>query len=90
MHIRTRDLKARAEELEDGYEEAKAEAFTREVTDEMEGMEVEEMDIDFFQGCIDSFTFPDSGDWAWSQMESEIEEIGDQQYELEKDRRMGL
>ncbi len=90
MHIRTRDLKARAEELEDGYEEAKAEAFTREVTDEMEGMEVEEMDIDFFQGCIDSFTFPDSGDWAWSQMESEIDEIGDQQYELEKDRRMGL
>ena len=86
----TNMMKERAEELLEGYEDAKAVAFMTELDGEMDGMDVSEMDIDFFQGFIDSFTFADEGDWAFDAVQSELDDIGDQMHEQARDERCGL
>ena len=87
--MRTRDLKALAEEkVELEYDEAKADAFRQELNDEMKDMETEEMDIDFFQGFLDSFTFSDAWDWAYAEVDNELNAIGDAKYEQMRDERI--
>lgn len=88
--MRSRDIKARAEELAEGYEDARAEAFITELSDLMDALHVDDMDIDFFQGFIDSFTFPEEGDWAFDAVQSELDDIGDAKYEQMRDERCGL
>ncbi len=86
MGMNSRRIKDRAIEFEEEYDEAKADQFRTELTDEMKGMEVTEMDIDFFQGFIDSFTFQDVSDWCFTQVDNELADIGDQQYQAHKER----
>ncbi len=90
--MRTNQIKNRAIELlESGrYEEEKAEAFKQELNDYLEGVTVEEADIDFFQGFLDTFTFKDEDDWAFDAVQSELDDIGDQQHEQMRDERVGL
>ena len=90
MHIRTRDMKARAEELSEGYQEARDEEFTSQFLEEFPESRIEINGIteDDIQGFLDSFTFEDEADWAWSKMESEIDDIGDQMHEQARDERM--
>ena len=95
-HIRTRDMKARAEELADGYQDARDEEFRDQfidmfMTTNNEGeVLMKEFTEDDAQGFLDSFTFPDENEWCWTAMESELDDIGDQEYEMLKDERMGL
>ncbi len=87
--MRTNQIKARAEEfVESGeYEEEKAEAFKQELNDYLDSMTVEDMDIDFFQGFLDTFSFPDEDDWAYNKVQAELDDIGDQMYEQMRDER---
>ena len=88
---RTRDMKARAEQLSEGYQDAKDyefnEQFTNFITGTPASQPLTEEDV---QGFLDSFTFPDETEWSWNEMESELDDIDDQRYEEEKDRKMGL
>lgn len=119
MHFRTRDLKARAEEFEDDYDDAMIEKFLDEVADEMgkdhyavessknwlDGMEASDIDDDFaeeiaagltdadqetFMGIVTNFTLEDVNDWCWNKVNNEIADIGDQKYEEQRDREMGI
>ncbi len=87
MGMNSRRIKNRAMEFEEEYDEAKADQFRTELIDEMEGMEVEEMDIDFFQGFIDSFSFMDVSDWCFMMVDNELADIGDAKYQQMKDER---
>jgi len=82
-------IKSRACELSEGYEEARDEAFNEEFTDEFKEQMLNKQIItyDDIQGFLDSFTFQEEGDWAMDKALSELEEIGDQQYEQWKDER---
>ena len=83
--MRTRDIKARAEELADGYQEARDVEFNEQFRD-MFSIESEIITEDDLQGFLDSFTFPDEGDWAYDQVQSELDDIGDQKYQEYKER----
>jgi len=82
-------LKNRATELAEGYEEARDEAFNEEFRDmfSQEKYVITEEDL---QGFLDSFTFPEEGDWALDQAESEYEGYMDSKYQAMKDERCGL
>ena len=82
--MRTNQIKARAEELLEGYQDARDEEFNNQLRDLMDGIVVSEDDV---QGLIDSFTFPEENDWAFDAVQSEIEDIGDQKYMQYKDER---
>jgi hypothetical protein len=86
--MRTRDIKARAEELLEGYDEARAEAFYEEFEDMfVVNGALAPINEDDVQGFIDSFTFPDEDEWAYDQVENEIADIEDQRYQQMKDER---
>lgn len=88
-HIRTRDLKARAEELLEGYDDAKNEAFNDEFRDFYKEYEINiDNNIitqDDIQGFIDNFTFLDEGDWSFDKVQEEIEDAADMELQLCKD-----
>ena len=83
--MRTRDIKARAEELANGYQEARDIEFNEQFRD-MFSIESEIITEDDLQGFLDNFTFPEEGDWAYDQVQSELDDIGDQRYQEWKDR----
>jgi hypothetical protein len=85
-------MKARAEELLDGYEDARNEAFHDEFEDMFMSktgglLQLTEDDV---QGFLDSFTFPDEDEWAFDQVQSELDDIADAKYEQMRDERMGI
>ncbi len=69
--MRTRDIKARAEELADGYQEARDVEFNEQFRD-MFSIESEIITENDLQGFLDSFTFPEEWDWAFDQVQSDI------------------
>ena len=94
--MRTRDIKARAEELIEGYQEARDEEFSNEFKDyvldylklghpahNLKNIITE----DDIQGFMDSFTFEDEWDWAYTQVQNELDDIGDAKYQQMKDER---
>ena len=96
MGYNTKRIKARAEELVEGYEDARDMAFN----DEFKDMFMEHfvgktlphntINEDDIQGFLDSFSFPDEDEWAFDQVQSELDDIGDQKMEEYKDGLMGL
>jgi len=92
MGISSRQIKNRAIELLDDYDDAMDEKFSDEFRDFIKPMLADndiitEADI---QGFIDSFEYPNENDWAFDKVDAELADIGDQQMELERDRKMGL
>ncbi len=88
--MKTRDIKARAEELLEGYDEAMIEDLVFMITDEVDGMVVEDIDDDFILGLLSNWKgqLQDPGEWAFDAVQSEIETIEDQRYEEAKDQQM--
>ena len=83
-------IKSRACELSEGYEEARDEAFNEEFADMFAtklGRIKDDVTYDDVQGFLDSFTFPEEGDWAMDQAQSEYEGYMDSKYEQMKDER---
>ena len=91
MGMNSKQIKERAISYEDEYEDAMDEAFNQEFWDFIKGyvgtqgenLSISECDV---QGFMDSFTFPDSADWCYTQVDNELADIGDQQRDLERDR----
>ena len=83
--MRTRDIKARAEEFESQYDEAMIEELVNMVRDELEGMSVDDIDEDLWMGIFDSWELPDVGEWCFDKVQSELDDIGDQRYQQMKD-----
>jgi len=85
-----RQMKDRACELSEGYEEARDDAFNDEFRDMFKHCFDKSnlvLTYDDVQGFLDSFTFQEEGEWAMDQAQNELEDIGDQQYEQWKDER---
>ena len=85
-------IKSRACELSEGYENARDEAFREEFAELLGISETEliaEIDEGEIQTFIDDFAgrFPEEGDWAMGQAESEYEGYMDSKYEQMKDER---
>ena len=90
LKMRTRDLKARAEELACNYDEARDEAFNDEFRDMFKHCFNKSnlvLTYDDVQGILDSFTFQEEGEWAMDQALNELEDIADQKHEQMKDER---
>ena len=69
----------------DRYEEARDEEFDRQFRD----MFFKDPDIiteDDVQGFIDSFDFPEEGEWLANEYESFIGDLEDQKYQAYKER----
>ena len=91
MGFNTNRIKARAEELLEGYQDARDEEFSNQLKDFMsEYLDHQAVNEDDLQGFIDNFEFPNEDEWAFDEVQSELDDIGDQQYEQMKDERMGL
>ena len=96
--MRTRDFKARAEELAEGYQDARDEEFYNQFMDmfcttpeyfcDNKILTISELTEDDVQGFLDSFNFPYESDWAANAVQNELDDIGDQRYEEERDRRI--
>jgi len=85
--LRTRDYKAKLEEYENQYQEARDDVFDQEFTLEfVENNTLMYITEDDIQGFLDSFTFPDEADWCAIQVQNELETIGDIKYQEWKDR----
>ena len=72
----------------DEYEEAKAQSFMEFFKEDAKGYCVDELDINWYQGLLDSFTFPDESEWITSEYESMLGDCEDQAYEEYKDKLM--
>ncbi len=85
--MRTRNYKAKLEEYEKQYQEARDEEFNDQFVDFITGTPTDDkLTEDDVQGFLDSFTFPDEVDWCADQLQSEIDTIGDQKYQEWKER----
>jgi len=88
MGRNSRQIKDRACELAEGYEEARDEEFNMQFQDFITALDAfNTVTYDDVQGFMDSFTFPEESDWAMDKAESELEDIEDQRYEQWKDER---
>ena len=87
MGRNSRRIKDRACELSEGYQEARMKEFKIQWNDEIKDMELSEITVDFYQGFLDSFTFPEEGEWAMDQALNELEDIADQKHEQMRDER---
>ncbi len=94
MGFSSKKIKNRAIEIiESGdFDEAMNEKFNDEFRDFIKPMLTDNDVIthDDVQGFMDSFTVPDENEWAYEKVDAELADIGDQQYEEERDRKMGL
>ena len=87
--LRTRDLKALAEQKLEQYDEAYDEAFNEEFRDFLS--EFGSDDIireDDIQGFLDSFTFPDEDEWAYEQVQADYDDYCDSKYQEWKDEQI--
>ena len=81
---RTRDIKARAEEFEDYYEEAREQEFDERLRDLMDGITVNEDDV---SGFVESFSFKNIADWCWDKANAEYEDAQEAKYQQMKDEK---
>ena len=90
MGRNSRRIKDRACELAEGYEEARDYEFNEQFKDFIKELQKEPDELiteDDLQGFLDSFTFPEEGDWAMDKAQNELDDIGDQKYEQWRDER---
>ena len=84
-----KQIKDRAKELAEGYQDAKDVEFHEQFcnliveNDNFEHVWTE----DCLTGFIESFTFPDEADWAADAVQAELDDIGDAKHEQAKDER---
>ena len=88
MGRNSRRIKDRATELAEGYEEARLNEFQSFACNEINMLDsIDEADIDFMQGILDSFTFPEENEWSLDQAENEYIDAQEQKYQEAKDDR---
>ena len=85
MGINSRQIKERAIEFEDQYDEAKTEAMRDFLNDNINDCSWEDIEREL-PDMLTNFEFPDCADWCYTQVDNELADIGDQQRDLERDR----
>ncbi len=82
----------RANEIAEGYQEARDKEFDDQLKAFIAADTETVITEDDLQGFIDSFgeDYPLEANWSWDEANAELDEIGDQQMELARDREMGL
>ena len=85
-----RQLKDRACELSEGYEEAMKQDLRDTIEEYIESADVDSIYSDDIAERVEQWNdeLPEEGDWALSQAESEYEGYMDSKYEQMKDERM--
>jgi nitrate reductase assembly molybdenum cofactor insertion protein NarJ len=86
--MRTRDLKALAEEKLDGYDEAMIDDLLTAFKHELDGQVVEDVNEEWIVEIFSNWqeTTPLPFDWAYDEVQSELDDIGDQKYQEWKER----
>jgi len=84
--------KERAIEIEESgeYQEARDEAFDKELKDMLDDIYPATVTEDDVKGLLDSFEFPTEEEFIWEKVNSEYGDYCDQAYEQMRDERMGL
>ena len=90
--MRTREYKAALDEIEEGYQNAKDDAFHAEFKSFYESYAenaetIIEEDVQCF---LDSFTFPDAAEWCRKEFEDRRDAFEDAKMEEARDKEMGL
>ena len=87
--LRTRDLKALAEQELESYDDEMIEELTNQLIDYLDGISIEEIDATEVYDLIEAWEtdLPDPGEWAFSQVESKIDDYNDQAYNQMKEER---
>ena len=87
--MRTRDLKARAEEFLTEYDEEMVEELQDRLKQYLEDLTVDDVDTLEITDIVDDWVsqLPEAYDWAYDKVQSELDDIGDQKYQAYKDER---
>ncbi len=80
------DAQSYYDEHIDDYYKARTEAFIKWFTENAEDMELSQLDVDWYQGLLDSFTFKDESDWLADGYESMLGDCADRAYDEWKER----
>ncbi len=79
--LRTNDLKAMAEKELQHYDEVMFERLIDIAKDELSGMEVSDVDEDFWMGIFHSWTTDDPDEWAFKQVQEGYEDACENAYD---------
>ena len=87
--MRTRDLKARAEEFLTEYDEEMVEELQDRLKQYLEDRTVDDVDTLEITDIVDDWVsqLPEAYDWAYDKVQSELDDIGDAKYQQMKDER---
>lgn len=90
--MRTRDIKARAEEYEEQYDEAMIDDLKDAINDYLDGLSADSVSPDTIYEIVEEWNniLPDVWDWCHDQVQSDIDSYEDAKYEQMRDERMGL
>ncbi len=87
----------RANEIAEGYQEVRDEEFDEQFKDFISNIVkgrtyLKTTTEEEIQGFLDSFDedYPLETNWSWDEANAELDEVGDQQMELARDKEMGL
>ncbi len=88
--LRTRDLKALAEEELDNYDDEMIEDLTNQLIDYLDGISIEEVDATEVYEMVEKWfiDLPEPGTWAFDKVESKREDMADMEYQCAKDEAM--
>jgi len=85
--MRTQDIKARAEELEDDYEPAMISNLIEDLDNELTGMSIDDINADILEDIVANwyYNMPSISDWCFDQIDIELNTVADQKYQEYKD-----
>ena len=88
--LRTRDLKALAEQKLEQYDEAMIDQLVDMLTDELSNMSVEEIDEEFLTEVFYNWknNLPDEGEWAFDEVQSDYDDYCEAKYDAWKDEQI--
>ena len=87
--MRTNQLKARVETFEDQYDEAMIDDLKEVINNLLDDQSVDDIDLDEIYVEMQAWDSkrPTMWDWCFDQVQSELDDIGDQKYQAYKDER---
>lgn len=87
--MRTRDMKARAEEYEEQYDEAMIDDLRDELEVYFADIPADSINPNTIYEIVEAWNskLPEVWDWCHDQVQSELDDIGDQMHEQRRDER---
>lgn len=90
--MRTRDMKALAEEYEEQYDEAMIDDLKDAINDYLDGLPADTVNPDTMYEIVEAWSnaLPEVWSWCHDQVQSDIDDYADAKHEQMRDERMGL